>query len=142
MKDPNDTRDMAPRIGSPLWIHLTAVIVSGTIVLALALTQVHHVQTSEPLYTQPLFWLVALMVVIGEIWPIVIPGRSVPESPQASLTFSFAALLYWGFPVAVLLRAVTALAAGAASPRRRASGRPPAGTCCCGPCWQRPLPTS
>jgi len=116
MKDPNDTRDIGPRVGSPLWIHLTAVTAGGAIVLALALTQVHHVPTlpGHPLYTLPLFWLVALMVVIGEIWPIVIPGRSVPESPLASLTFSFAALLYWGFPVAVLLRAATTLAAGAA----------------------------
>jgi diguanylate cyclase (GGDEF)-like protein len=111
MKDPNDTRDIGPRAGSPLWIHMTAVTASGAVVLALAITQLHDVRK---LSAEPLFWLVALLVVIGEIWPIVIPGRPVPESPLASLTFSFAALLYWGFPVAVLLRAMTTIAAGAA----------------------------
>ena len=29
MRDPNDTRDIGPRIGSPLWIYLTAVTVAG-----------------------------------------------------------------------------------------------------------------
>jgi diguanylate cyclase (GGDEF)-like protein len=111
MKDPNDTRDIGPRVGSPLWIHLTAVTAGGAIVLALAMTQLPDL---GKLSARPLFWLVALLVVVGEIWPIVIPGRSVPESPLASLTFSFAALLYWGLPVAILLRTTTILAAGAA----------------------------
>src|SRR5712691_2702506 len=111
MKDPNDTRDIGPRVGSPLWIHLTAVTACGALVLAFALVQLDHVGR---LSAQPLFWLVALLVIIGEIWPILIPGRSGPESPIAALTFSFAALLYWGFAVAVLLRAATILAAGTA----------------------------
>ena len=29
MKDPNDTRDIGPRVGSPLWIHMTSVTVVG-----------------------------------------------------------------------------------------------------------------
>ena len=29
MRDPNDTRDIGPRIGSPLWIYITAVTVAG-----------------------------------------------------------------------------------------------------------------
>ena len=52
----------------------------------------------------PLFWVLAGMVVLGEIWPIVTPGRSSLEAPLASVTFSFAALIAWGLPVAVLLR--------------------------------------
>jgi diguanylate cyclase (GGDEF)-like protein len=118
MKDPNDTRDIGPRVGSPLWTYLTVVTVSGAILFALAMTQLPHL---APLTARPLFWLIALLVVVGEIWPIAIPGRSGPESPLASLTFSFAALLYWGFPVAILLRATTILAKGAA--QRRAPHR-------------------
>jgi diguanylate cyclase (GGDEF)-like protein len=118
MKDPNDTRDIGPRVGSPLWIHMTAVTAGGAIVLALAVWKLPEV---AKLSGQGLFWLVALLIVVGEIWPIVIPGRSGPDSPLASVTFSFAALLYWGFPVAVLLRAVTIVAAGAA--QRRAPHR-------------------
>jgi GGDEF domain-containing protein len=112
MKDPNDTRDIGPRVGSPLWIHLTAVTACGAMVLAFAVLKLGD--DVGKLSAQPLFWLVALLVIIGEIWPIVIPGRSGSESPIAALTFSFAALLYWGFAVAVLLRAATILAAGTA----------------------------
>ena len=37
MRDPNDPRDNGPRIGSPLWIYLTAVTGAGGAVLAVAL---------------------------------------------------------------------------------------------------------
>ncbi len=49
------------------------------------------------------------MVVLGEIWPIVTPGRSSLEAPLASVTFSFAALIVWGLAVAVLLQATATL---------------------------------
>ena len=29
MRDPNDTRDIGPRIGSPLWNYITAITVAG-----------------------------------------------------------------------------------------------------------------
>ena len=29
MKDPTDTRDIGPRVGSPLWIHMTLVTAVG-----------------------------------------------------------------------------------------------------------------
>ena len=31
MKDPSDTRDIGPRIGSPLWIYLTVVTAAGLV---------------------------------------------------------------------------------------------------------------
>ena len=37
MKDPSDTRDIGPRIGSPLWIYLTVVTVAGLGTLLAAL---------------------------------------------------------------------------------------------------------
>ena len=37
MKDPSDTRDIGPRIGSPLWIYLTVVTVAGLGTLLVAL---------------------------------------------------------------------------------------------------------
>src|SRR5450755_4553406 len=111
MKDPNDTRDIGPRVGSPLWIHLSAVTAAGAVVLALAVT---HLPDLRVLTSHPLFWIVAILVVAGQIWPIVTPGRSGPGSPVASLTFSFAALLFWGFAVAVLLRVASTVVVGAA----------------------------
>ena len=63
--------------------------------------------TPDGLVRHPLFWLLAALIVVGEIWPIITPGRSGPESPVASVTFSFAVLIYWGLPVALLLRAAS-----------------------------------
>ena len=101
MKDPTDTRDIGPRGGSPLWIHITVVSVVGAAVFGLALSRLMDLST---LIDHPLFWVLAVMVVLGEIWPIVTPGHSRLEAPLASVTFAFGALIAWGLPVAVLLR--------------------------------------
>src|SRR5450755_1839410 len=115
MKDPNDTRDMGPRVGSPLWIHLMTVTAAGAVAFTFAMLHLHGlVPRPDGLVWHPLFWLLAALVLVGDIWPIITPGRSGPESPVASLTFSFAALLYWGLPVAVLLKAASTLAVGLA----------------------------
>jgi diguanylate cyclase (GGDEF)-like protein len=120
MKDPNDTRDIGPRVGSPLWIHLVTVTAAGAVALVLAMLGlrglVGHSDPGQPapLVAQPLFWLLVALVLVGEIWPIITPGRSGQESPIASVTFSFAALIFWGLPVALLLRATSTLAVGLA----------------------------
>jgi diguanylate cyclase (GGDEF)-like protein len=111
MKDPNDTRDIGPRIGSPLWIYMVSVIVVGLLVFAWAMTRLSGL---PGLVGHPLFWVIAALMVVGEVRPIVTPGRTGAESPVASLTFGFAALLYWGFGVAVLLRATSCLIVGLA----------------------------
>src|SRR5215472_1765941 len=49
------------------------------------------------------------MIVLGEMWPIVTPGRSSLEAPTASVTFSFAAMIAWGVPVAVLMQATATM---------------------------------
>ena len=111
MRDPNDPRDTSPRIGSPLWIYLTAVTGAGCAVLALAMVSL--AATGLPtLLSQPLLPAIAALSVAGELRPIVTPGKSRPDSGDASLTFCFAALLYWGFPVAALVRLVTSVIAG------------------------------
>src|SRR5215469_12101055 len=106
MKDPTDTRDIGPRAGSPLWIHMTLVTVVGASVFALCVAMTMHV---PELAEHPLFWVLAAMIVLGEIWPIVTPGRSALEAPVASVTFSFAALIAWGVPIAVLMRATATM---------------------------------
>ena len=45
MKDPNDTRDISPRVGSPLWIHITVVSVVGAAVFGLALSRLMDLST-------------------------------------------------------------------------------------------------
>ena len=106
MRDPTDTRDIGPRVGSPLWIHMTCVTLVGAAVFVVSVMHMLHL---SPLVGHPLFWVLAGMVVLGEIWPIVTPGRSSLEAPLASVTFSFAALLAWGLAVAVLLQATATL---------------------------------
>ncbi len=120
MRDPNDSRDIRPRIGSPLWLYMAAVTTVGMGALALALARLPMTGVVD-LLRQPLLWVIAGLVLLGELRPIVTPGKSHPDSGTAALTFCFAALLYWGFPVAALLRSVTTLIAAAA--RRHAMFR-------------------
>ena len=80
MKDPNDTRDIDPRVGSPLWIHLMTVTAVGTVAFSLAMLNLHGVFTPHGLITQPVFWLLAVLIVVGEIWPIITPGRTGQEA--------------------------------------------------------------
>ena len=56
--------------------------------------------------------MIAALVVAGEVRPIATPGKTGPEAPVVSLAFSFAALLFWGFGVAALLRIVSAALVG------------------------------
>ena len=118
MKDPTDTRDIGPRVGSPLWIHLTSVTILGVVAFGFAES---HIMNMSLLVDHPLFWVLAAMVLLGEIWPIITPGRSSIEAPTASVTFGFAALIAWGLPVAVLLRAISTILAHLG--RRRALHR-------------------
>ena len=101
MKDPTDTRDTGPRVGSPLWIYFTSVIVAGAVIFGLAMSRLAGFSDCV---RHPLFWVVAAMVVLGDIWPIVTPGKSSSEAPRASVTFVFAVLIVWGLPVALLLQ--------------------------------------
>jgi diguanylate cyclase (GGDEF)-like protein len=109
MKDPSDTRDIGPRIGSPVWIYLTLVTVAGLGALLAALLRELPLGGLRGLAGHQLFWVLAALSVLGELKPIITPGKSRPDAGVASVTFCFAALLYWGFPVAAGLRAVTTL---------------------------------
>jgi diguanylate cyclase (GGDEF)-like protein len=112
MRDRNDPRDNGPRIGSPLWIYLTAVTVAGGAVLAAAMAGLPAAGLPV-LIRQPLLPAIAALCVIGALRPIVTPGKTRQVSGDASLTFSFAALLYWGFPVAALVRLAASLLSAA-----------------------------
>jgi diguanylate cyclase (GGDEF)-like protein len=116
MRDPIDPPDTGPRIGSPLWIHLAAVTLAGCAVVVLAMVSLANSGLLS-LLSQPLLPAIAAFSVIGELRPVVTPGKSRPDSGDASLTFCFAALLYWGFPVAALVRLVTSVIAAAVGRR-------------------------
>jgi diguanylate cyclase (GGDEF)-like protein len=114
MQEASDTRDTGPRPGSPLWLYLTAVTVAGLALLAWALarTQPAGLRT---LAGSPLWWMLALLVVCGELRPIITPGKSVADAPAVSITFSFAVLIYWGLPAAAVLQSAATVIAGTAA---------------------------
>jgi diguanylate cyclase (GGDEF)-like protein len=118
MKDQNQTRSAAPRFGSPPWVYMTVVGVAGAAVLAVAALAL---PSQEPAVRSPMFWLVATMILSGEIWRIVTPGKSGGESPAASRTIAVAALLFWGFPIAVLLRTAAFVVVGLAQRPQRSA---------------------
>src|SRR5215471_19341487 len=111
MKDPNGTRDNSPRPGSPPWIYMTVLIVAGLAIFAWAMTRLSGLGSLTP---HALFWILAALMVVGRIRPIVTSDRFGLKPPVASVAFGFAALLYWGFPVAVLLRVTCSVAVAAA----------------------------
>ncbi len=106
MADPTNTRDIGPRVGSPLWIYMTLVTLAGSAALVLALTKLMNL---EQLAIHPLPWVLVGLVIFGDIWPVVTPGRSDTDAPRASIAFSFAALIAWGLPVGVLLATMSKL---------------------------------
>ncbi|HWF81584.1 MAG TPA: hypothetical protein VN695_13460 [Streptosporangiaceae bacterium] len=55
MKDANDTRNIAPRIGSPLWVFMTAVSVVGGGLLGLALLYLSRHYQMQGLFGDPMF---------------------------------------------------------------------------------------
>jgi diguanylate cyclase (GGDEF)-like protein len=111
MKDANDTRNIGPRFGSPLWLYMTAISVAGSAVLAAAFFGLGDLRNHLSL---PMFWVVSGMILAGEIWRIATPGRSSADSLAAARSITFGAMLFWGFPVAVLVRAASVVVGGIA----------------------------
>jgi diguanylate cyclase (GGDEF)-like protein len=120
MKDPNNTRDTVPRRGSPLWIYVVCVTSAGIAALAASVAFLHGADLRE-LVRNPLFWILACLIVLGELKPIVTPGSTETTGATISTTFTLATMLYAGLPTALLLQAVAALASGIL--RRRAMHR-------------------
>ncbi|WP_460365639.1 putative bifunctional diguanylate cyclase/phosphodiesterase [Actinocorallia lasiicapitis] len=111
MKDPNNTRDTLPRAGSPLWWYVTAVVGVGVTVLIAAMSEVTPADLAAGL-RDPRFWLLGLFIVFGEIRPIITPGANENNSATTSTTFTFAALLYAGLPVALFLHGLGVVLSG------------------------------
>ncbi len=109
MRNPEDTRDVVPRFGSPPWIYITAVSIAGATVLGLSVTQL---PLMKGIVQHPMFWVVTGMILVAEVWPLATPGRAGSDSLAISRTLTLAALLYWGFAIAVLLRVAAILLVG------------------------------
>ncbi|MCO5991983.1 putative bifunctional diguanylate cyclase/phosphodiesterase [Actinoallomurus rhizosphaericola] len=120
MKDPNNTRDTVPRRGSPLWSYVVCVTVVGVAALATSFAGLSGGDL-RTLVGGPLFWILAFLIVCGELKPIITPGSTETTGATVSTTFTFATLIYAGLPTALLLHAVATVATGTL--RRRALHR-------------------
>ncbi|GLZ05320.1 GGDEF-domain containing protein [Actinomadura sp. NBRC 104412] len=111
MKDPNNTRNTVPRRGSPLWTYFLVTTLAGIAACVAALTTLTGADV-DALVGNPLFWILGCFIIFGELRPIITPGSTENNGATTSTTFSFAALLYAGLPIAALLQAVAATTCG------------------------------
>ncbi|MEV4753066.1 putative bifunctional diguanylate cyclase/phosphodiesterase [Streptosporangium amethystogenes subsp. fukuiense] len=112
MADPTDTRDTGPRLGSPLWAYLAAVIAVGFVALVVSQLRMDTAEVVE-LARSPLFWMLTVLVVLGELRPVILSASLTVGGTYPSTMFTFAALLHYGLPIAVLLQAVAMVVNGA-----------------------------
>jgi diguanylate cyclase (GGDEF)-like protein len=120
MKDPNNTRNTAPRRGSPLWIYFVVVILLGVAAGVTAFSGLSRADL-DALAGNPVFWILGCFIIFGELRPIITPGSTENTGATTSTTFSFAALLYAGLPIAAALQAIAVVTCGifrARSPHR------------------------
>ncbi|TDB92141.1 EAL domain-containing protein [Actinomadura sp. 7K534] len=111
MKDPNNTRNTAPRRGSPLWIYFVVVILLGVAACATAFSGLSGADL-DALAGAPVFWILGCFIVYGELRPIITPGSRENNGATTSTTFSFAALLYAGLPIAAALQVIAVITCG------------------------------
>ncbi|GAA2573409.1 bifunctional diguanylate cyclase/phosphodiesterase [Actinomadura fulvescens] len=111
MKDPNNTRNTMPRRGSPLWIFFVVVISLGAAAFVVTLTRLTG-RDLDTLVHMPVILILGAFIVFGELRPIITPGSTENNGATTSTTFSFAALLYAGLPIAAVLQAVAVITCG------------------------------
>ncbi|MFC4562894.1 putative bifunctional diguanylate cyclase/phosphodiesterase [Nocardiopsis mangrovi] len=120
MLDPTSTRDVGPRVGTPLWLYLASTTVAGCALLGVS-AYVFGLDALVALARKPLLWVVLCMVILGELRPIATPSTPSDNGAPTSMPFSFALLIAYGLPVAGLVQAVATIIAGVA--RRHAPHR-------------------
>ncbi|MFC0550100.1 putative bifunctional diguanylate cyclase/phosphodiesterase [Planotetraspora thailandica] len=107
----SDARDMGPRPGSPLWTYLTAVIVVGFAALLIGEVRLGLGELAQAGRT-PLFWMLAVLVVLGELRPVMVSSSTSVGGTPTSTMFTFAVLMHYGLPTAVLMQAVAVIVNG------------------------------
>ncbi|TYB63269.1 EAL domain-containing protein [Nonomuraea sp. PA05] len=116
MTDPTDTRDTGPRVGTPLWGYLAGITVIGFTALVVAMLRLDSAGVAG-LARTPLFWVLAVLVVLGELRPVMVSSATAVGGTYPSTMFTFAVLLHLGLPVAVLMQAVAVVINGVVTRR-------------------------
>ncbi|MFI7609778.1 putative bifunctional diguanylate cyclase/phosphodiesterase [Nonomuraea terrae] len=105
MTDPTDTRDTGPRVGTPLWAYLAGITVIGCTALVVAMVRL-DLTDLVGLARTPLFWVLMVLVILGELRPVMVSSSTAVGGTYPSTMFTFAVLLHFGLPVAVLMQAI------------------------------------
>ncbi|WP_433433771.1 putative bifunctional diguanylate cyclase/phosphodiesterase [Nonomuraea sp. CA-141351] len=105
MTGPTDTRDTGPRVGTPLWAFLAGITAIGFTALVVAMLRLDATGLLELARTS-LFWMLAVLVMLGELRPVMVSSATTVGGTYPSTMFTFAVLLHFGLPVAVLMQAV------------------------------------
>ncbi|TDD33433.1 EAL domain-containing protein [Nonomuraea terrae] len=105
MTDPTDTRDTGPRVGTPLWAYLAGITVIGFTALVVAMVRL-DLTDLVGLARTPLFWVLMVLVILGELRPVMVSSSTAVGGTYPSTMFTFAVLLHFGLPVAVLMQAI------------------------------------
>jgi diguanylate cyclase (GGDEF)-like protein len=116
-----DPRDLTPAWREwRFWLFVSAAAVAALAVIRLgAATDITELGKLQPSY-----WVIAAMVVIGELWPVAAmatDGRRPTAQGNglvASTTFVFAVLIYWGLGAAIVIQIIGVMLADL--PRRKA----------------------
>ncbi len=109
--DPPDTRDAGPRPGSPLWTYLAGVIALGLTALIVAQARLGLDELAQIART-PLFWMLAVLVVLGELRPVIFSSSTLVGGTPTSIMFTFAVLMHYGLSTAALMQAVAVVVSG------------------------------
>ncbi len=106
-----DERNRLPATGRVAFVtYLAAVSIPGVTLAGLLIGRV--VLTDSGLLAGSVaFWMALALVGAGEARPLFLPGLADPVGVATSATFSYAALLHLGLPVAILLHVSGVLAA-------------------------------
>jgi signal transduction histidine kinase len=107
VEDPAPGRATAPRVR---WIDVYVIAVSAAGLLVLAML-IAAGGLRELRYAPATFWVLGVLAVVGELFPVRLPRRDDVEEITTSTTFGFAIMLGWGTTAAVIAMAVAVLAA-------------------------------
>ena len=104
-----EARNHAPRNG-PFWGYLSLVALAGA---ALIFTSLMGLTTHDFALMGGSFVVVAVLLVLGELRPLVTAGSPDANGINTSTAFVFALLIHWGLAVALLMQTVATILADA-----------------------------
>ncbi|MDQ1700325.1 MAG: hypothetical protein QOG34_2188 [Frankiaceae bacterium] len=109
MSTEDEARNLAPRRGATkFWSYLGTVIALGCAIVAL---QLKTLAGSDFGVMGSAFIVVAVLLLLGELRPLVTAGAPDVNGVNISTAFVFALMLHWGLAVALLMQTVATIVA-------------------------------